>query len=53
MEMADSDGGGRPCLAPWWSVKLSEVTLLVIIVALGEVCSDLIQWMNDKTHAGC
>ena len=34
---------------PWCSVKLCEVIPLVVIVALGDVYSVLIQWMNDST----
>ena len=49
MKTANRDGeSGHPCLVPWWSVKLGEVIPFVVTVALGEVYSVLIQWMNDS-----
>lgn len=50
MKMAKREGErGHPCLVPWCSVKLCEVIPLVVIVALGDVYSVLIQWMNDSS----
>lgn len=44
MKMAKREGeSGRPGLLPWCSVKLGEVILLVVIVALRDVYSVLIQ----------
>ena len=39
---------GHPCLVPWCRVKLGEVIPFVTIVALGEVYSVVIHWMNDS-----
>lgn len=39
---------GHSCLISLWSVMLCELILLVVMVALGELCSVLIQQMNDS-----
>ena len=52
MNMAKRDGeSGHPCLVPWCKVKLGEVIPLVVIVALGEVYSVVIHWMNDSPNS--
>ena len=49
MNSAKSEGeSGHPCLVPLCSVNVGEVIPLVVTVALGEVYSMLIQWMNDS-----
>ncbi len=49
MKMVKSEGeSGHPCLVPRCSVKLLDVSPLVMTVAKGDVYRILIQLMNDS-----
>ena len=49
MKMANKEGeSGQPCLVPLCRVKRSDISPLVVILAIGDVYKILSQWINDS-----
>lgn len=49
IKMENREGeSGHPCLVHQWSVKRCDVTSFVTTVALSDVYSIFIQWMNNS-----